>query len=115
MSRSSFRAIGTTGRRQIGATPPPSSTTERRYQGRNSGTIGAMRCSCEAAALRLSGRMTPSTKPSVNGNPFASCSTPASRAAAGSGSIAAALDRPPPSKLDGTVCEGCGCHGIRRR
>ena len=72
-----------------GATAPPTCTAPRRYQGRNPGTSGATRLRLDAAADRLSGRITPSTKPIVNGSPLGSFSTPASRSAAGSTSTSA--------------------------
>ena len=78
ISRSTRRAIGTTGLGSTGATAPPVRTAARRYQGRNSGTSGAMRCRFAAAAPSASGRITPSTNPSVKGRPWGSLSTPAS-------------------------------------
>ena len=90
ISRRARRAIGTTGEGSTGATAPPTLTAPRRYHGRNSGASGAIRDSVDAAAVRLSGRMTPSTNPIVKGRPFGSLRTPARRCAEASAGNSAA-------------------------
>ena len=81
ISRSTRRATGTTMPGRIGAMVPPRATAERMYQGRKEGTFGAKALRLRAATNRSSGRITPSTKPTVKSRPLGSLSTPASCAA----------------------------------
>ena len=81
ISRKTLREIGTTMPGMIGAMKPPSATADFMYQGRKEGTFGARALRLRAATFRSSGRMTPSTKPTVKSRPLGSFSTPASCAA----------------------------------
>ncbi len=89
MARSTRRAIGMTTQGSIGAKTPPTRMAAFRYQGRNFGVSFATCSRLRPATPRSSGRMTPSTKPTVKARPFGSFSTPASRSAAGSTGCAA--------------------------
>ena len=79
--RRTRRAIGTTTIGSRGAIRPPSRTAARRGRGRNAGTCGASAARLRAATVRSSGRITPSTKPTVKSRPLGSFSTPARRSA----------------------------------
>ncbi|MNI84825.1 hypothetical protein D3C73_1417600 [compost metagenome] len=81
ISRSTRRAIGMTTCGTIGAMTPPTRTALRMYHGRNLGTLGASSASLRPATDRSSGRMTPSTNPTVKSRPFGSFRTPARRCA----------------------------------
>ena len=89
MYRSTRRDVGTTTEGSTGASAAPIRTAVFRYSGRNLGISGVSWCRARAATCTSSGRMTPSTKPTVNASPFGSRSTSASSAAAGSGAMPA--------------------------
>ena len=87
--RSMPRAMGTIGRGNCGAKPPPKEMAARRYQGRNAGMCRLRRSRLRPATFRSSGRTTRSTKPRVKSSPRGSFSTPARRSALASGAASA--------------------------
>ena len=87
---STRRAIGTTIRGSSGANTAPRPIRKRSVKGKNLGVSLRSWFRFRAATFLSSGRITPSTKPTANSRPFASCSSPASRLDAfGVGSFAA--------------------------
>ena len=82
MPRNATRAAGITTQGSGLATRAPTFTAARRCHGRNPGTSRASSPKVLAASRTSSGRITPSTNPTVNARPRGSLSIAASRAAA---------------------------------
>ena len=89
ISRSTRRAIGTTGDGSTGATAPPTRTAPRRYQGRNSGTSGATRLEIGCRGRQALGTHDAVDEADRERQAVRVLQHPASRSAAGSTSASA--------------------------